>query len=392
MIQRYIGERNAYMLITLGISGLLVLSAWWVIGFVNGVVQPDDPAGMAINELSPLYVNFRVDVDEWVSAESYLAMAAYQAEFPQPRNVRVLVGESTQNINGYMMSHFVGGLNVNCTYCHNINNFAAGSEWTGEDVPEPTEPGAAPHPDWVEHKDNARIHLEMTQDLNVNWLANLGELTDEKVPSGAQIICATCHNGQAEFDTYPAEQQVLPDDFRLPLGEDPNGDLYILGEGEGILHVNARTDISLDTVNYQQQIMYHMNASMNVGCTHCHNSRYFPSNEVPAIHYGLNMIQMSQYIFLTYSDSMGGQMPSCSMCHQEQIIPGGAAVSADVLPDALVTAPDNQMMDEEEPMDDASDDMGDDESSDVSSDETGDAEANDSEEEAPAEATEEAGE
>ncbi|MGJ3239671.1 MAG: photosynthetic reaction center cytochrome c subunit family protein [Anaerolineae bacterium] len=348
------GKRNAFILIFLGIAGILFLSAWWVVGFVNSVVQVDDPTAAAIDELSPIYVNFRADVDEYVSAASYLAMAAYQAEHEQPRNVVVLEGESTQEINGYMMNYFVAGLNVNCTYCHNINNFAAGPGWEGEDIAPPTEEGAAPHPEWENNKSNATRHLELVQDLNRNWLTQLPGLTDQRQPSGSQIICATCHNGQAQFLTYPEDQRVLPDDFRLPLDE--SYDLAIDNDAT-ILNVNARSDISLDTVQYQQQVMYHMNASLNVGCTHCHNSRYFPSQEVPAIHYAYNMVQMSQYIWLNYGTSMGAwnlpddateeelaaamQMPSCNMCHQGAIIPPGAAVSADILPDPLVAVSDD---------------------------------------------------
>lgn len=324
-------KRTAFILIFLAVTGVLVLGSYWVITIAVSIVQEPDPIAAAINELSPIYVNYQVDVDEYVSGASYLAMGQYQAEYNEPRNVRILDGYSTQEINGYMMNHIVAGLGVNCTYCHNINNFAAGPEWTGEDVEMPTGENA-PHPNWEANKANARRHLELVQDLNVNWLGNLDELTDEKQPSGAQITCATCHNGQAQPVAYAADQEILPDDFRLPLDEGYD----LTAENEGILNVNARTDISLDTVQYQQNVMYHMNTSLNVGCTHCHNSRYFPSREVPAIHYAQNMLQMSQYIWLNYSDSMGGQMPSCNLCHNGQIIPPGSAVSTDVLPPQLV--------------------------------------------------------
>ncbi|MEL7433092.1 MAG: photosynthetic reaction center cytochrome c subunit family protein, partial [Chloroflexota bacterium] len=239
---------------------------------------------------------------------------------------------TTQELNGYMRNHFVAGLGVNCTYCHNINNFAAGPEWDGEDVPEPTEEGAVPHPNWEAHKANARIHLEMSQGLNQNWLANLGSLTDEKQPSGAQITCATCHYAQAQPQVWP-EISSLPRDFRLPLDES------MYGNRDDYLNITGDYSVGLDTVSNQQNIMYYMNSSMNVGCTHCHNSRYFVSREVPAIHYAQNMLNMTQYLNENYLDSMGGQMPSCWMCHRNAVIPPGSAVSVDVLPPVMAAPP-----------------------------------------------------
>jgi len=326
------GERNSYIIVSLAVTGFLLIGAWWVIIFVTGIVEVPDDTTLMNDALSPIYVNYQVDVDEWVSAESYLAMGDYQRQHENPRNVQVLTGLTTQEINGYMMNYFVAGLNVNCTYCHNINNFAAGPGWEGEAVEPPTEGDAAPHPEWEANKANAIRHAELVQDLNRNWLSQLDGLTDQKQPSGAQIVCATCHNGVAQMEPWPADQTILPDDYRLPLDEEYD----LTAENQGILNVNARTDISLDTVQYQQLTMYHMNQSLNVGCTHCHNSRYFPSREVPAIHYAQNMLQMTQYIWLNYSESMAGKEPSCNMCHYGNVIPSGAVRSADIMPQALV--------------------------------------------------------
>jgi len=343
------GDRNYFFIVFLGVTGALLLASYWVITVVVGATRVEEEIlpGAAVNDLSPIYVDFQVDVDEYVSAQSYLTMGEYQSEYEQPRNVRVLVGLNTQEVTGYMLNHFVAGLGVNCTYCHNINNYAAGPEWDGEDVPEPTEEGAVPHPDWEGHKTNARRHLELVQDLNQNWLAadTLNALTDEKQPSGAQMSCAACHYGQPNPQAWPADQAVLPDAFRLPL--DAQYDLT--AENAGILNVNGVNErdgevISLDTVNYQQQVMYHMNSAMNVGCTHCHNSRYFPSREVPAIHYAQHMLLMSQHVWLNYADSLVNvgdpnsqpQQPSCTLCHQGAIIPPGAVVGIEVMPEALI--------------------------------------------------------
>jgi photosynthetic reaction center cytochrome c subunit len=310
------GKRGAFFIVFAIVTGVLVLSSYWVVSFVNSTVRDDEPT-VINDEISPIYVDFFTDVDDHISAESYLAMAEYQQEFPQPQNVQVLEGLNTQEINGYMMNHFVAGLRVNCTYCHSLENFAA-DEW-GDPVAE-------------QRKMTARRHLVLTQDLNRNWLDPelLLALAPQKKSSGAVMSCAVCHNGQAQPNPWPADDSVLPDDFRLPLDAD------LTAENQGILNVNARSDISLDTVQYQQNVMYHMNNSMNVGCTHCHNSRYFPSREVPAIHYAQHMLLMTQDIWNEYAESFNFNEPSCKMCHQGYVIPPGAAQSAAVMPDALV--------------------------------------------------------
>jgi photosynthetic reaction center cytochrome c subunit len=79
---------------------------------------------------------------------------------------------------------------------------------------------------------------------------------------------------------------------------------------------------------------------MGIGCTHCHNSRYFPSWEVPAKYYAQHMLEMSQYIDNEYSDDMGGQEPSCTLCHHNNILPPGAAQSIFDVPAVLSSYPD----------------------------------------------------
>lgn len=304
-------------LIFLAIFGAIALTmlggAWWVLSFVNSATQPEI-TGEVIDEASLIYVNFDNNVDDIVSAEAYLAMGNYLLENEETINVQVLVGETPQNIVGYMLNHFSAGLGVNCDYCHSLENFAA-DEWDD--------------PVAMANKDMARTHARMTADLNQIWLAQLPEWTDDKKPSGSQVACATCHYGEPQPVSYEEELVGLPNDFRLPL------DQPLSLEEVDILNVNARTDISLDTVQYQQYVMYHMNASLNVGCTHCHNSRYFPSWEVPAKYYAQHMLAMSQFVLEEYGETMS-QPPSCTLCHRGAVIPPGAARSIDVMPAALV--------------------------------------------------------
>jgi photosynthetic reaction center cytochrome c subunit len=316
MLRRVLGERGAFLftfvMITLTILGAsaLVITFVWQRVRVDNSLQVD-------RALSTIYVNYYNSADNFVSADSYLAMAAYQREYVRPQNVRVLTGLDTQGVIGYMLNHISAGMGVNCTHCHSLENFAA-DMWDD--------------PVGVANKRLAREHLYMVRDLNQEWIASLASLTSQRQPSGAQVTCATCHNGVAVPQAYPEDQDGVPDNFRLPLAEN----VVFSVENQGILNVNARRDISLETVQYNQNVMYHMNQSLGVGCTHCHNSRYFPSYEVPTKYYALHMLQMSQFLVSDYSDALRGQQPSCNLCHQGAAIPPGAARSADVMPASLV--------------------------------------------------------
>lgn len=310
-------RRIAYLIVFVMVTIFLVGSGFWVVNFVRSrtvAVAVEREVGattdaVAMSEaLSPIYINYVVRTDAYVSAPSYLAMAAYTQQYTQTQNVQVLTGLTSAEIVGFMMNHVVGGLGVDCVYCHDLNNFAS-DEWADTEA--------------MQRKALAREHLRMSADLNQNWLTQLAGLSEQKQPSGSQITCATCHNGQPKPEPWPAEQAALPDDYRLPLNN------------LAVLQVNAREDISLDVVQYNQHTMYHMNTSMTVGCTHCHNSRYFPSWEQPAKYYAQTMLQMSEYIWNEYGDTMANKEPSCVMCHQGNVLPPGAAVSAQVMPAAI---------------------------------------------------------
>lgn len=313
------GKRNFYLVVVATVTGVLLVASWWVLWFVSQQTQVDqvEEETLILDESrSLIYVNYQPKPDQVISPASYLAMADYQQQNEETINVEVLTDLSPVEIVGYMVNHFSGGMGVNCTHCHSLQNFAA-EEWDD--------------PVGMQNKMTARAHLRMTADLNKEWLASLPDLTPDKQPSGVQISCATCHNGVAQPNPWENLGGTLPADFRLPLDEE-----FSLEE-VGILNVNARRDISLDTVRYQQNVMYHMNSSMNVGCTHCHNSRYFPSLEVPAVYYANNMLQMTAFIQNEYSDWLNGSEPSCYMCHQEAIIPPGAVRSAELMPGSLST-------------------------------------------------------
>lgn len=308
------GKRGLFLAVFAGVALTLVGVSYTVITFVYQATQDDAP--VVDDALSAIYIDYVVSPDDYISPDSYLAMAEYQQQYPETQNVQVLSDLTTVEVIGYMINHMTAGLGVNCTYCHSLANFAA-DEWDD--------------PVAMANKDMARQHLQMTGELNQQWVAMLPELTPDKQPSGSQITCAVCHNGQAQPEPWAQDLIALPDDFRIQLGEDI---LYSVEE-TGYYNVNARDDVSLDRVQENQYLMYHMNTSMNVGCTHCHNSRYFPSYEVPAKYYSMNMLQMTQYIWQEWGDTFNDKQPSCYMCHQGAVIPPGAARSIDVMPDQI---------------------------------------------------------
>jgi len=324
LLGRAIGnQQTQFLFVTALVTLVMTGSAFLILSWINATVQDVNEIEVVgeLEELSPIYVDYYSDVEDYVGAESYVAMGNYAQDYPEPQNVQVLQGLTTHEVNGYMLNHFSAGLEVNCTYCHSLNNFAA--DYWGDPVAEANK--------WT-----ARQHLLMSQDLNQEWLNMLPELTNDKQPSGAQISCATCHNGEPQFVTYPNDRwSFLPDDWRIQLDED----IVYSVEEQGYYNVNARNDIGLERTQENQYLMYHMNAAMNVGCTHCHNSRWFPSYEVPAKYYSMQMLQMTQYIQNEYGEALGDRDASCYMCHREAVIPGGSAIGVEVMPDTIASQP-----------------------------------------------------
>jgi photosynthetic reaction center cytochrome c subunit len=293
---------------------VLLFGTQWIAYLVR---ETGIQAAQAAEPRLPNYVDYYAD-GSYISAESNQAIAQYIADFPEPQNVQVLVGMNTSAIWSFMTAYMAGGLKVDCTYCHNINNFGAE---TLEEIGDQ---------DTYDRKVTAREHLLMVADLNQNWIATLAQY-EGKQPSGAQVICATCHNGQALPVAWPDELYGIPNDYRLPLDEyrQPLKDIRLL-------QVTGKSDeVSLDAVRFNQHTMYYFNSSLGVGCTHCHNSRYFPEYVQPAKYYALHMLQMNQHILENYQESMNDQEPSCTLCHYNQVRPPGAAVSPASLPSML---------------------------------------------------------
>ena len=283
---------------------LSIVAFWWI----WALVQPPAPKPIPT---SPIYNNYD-PAGNYLKPESLAAMQTYTQENPEPKNVQVLKGWNTQQITAYMTAQVSGGLKVDCSYCHNINNFAD---------------------DGNEKKVKARAMMLMAGDLNRTYISKLPvPLEGQKV--GFQITCATCHNGQPVLTkgTYPVEiQNTLPNNFRLPLDREYPGGLVITGDESK----------SLDEAELNQYVMYHMNLSLGQGCTFCHNARYFPATGVEnggrdQKQHAIWMLQMSKHMKDNYSSIMANKTPSCWMCHQGAVVPPGAAKAGQV-PDVLST-------------------------------------------------------
>lgn len=302
-------KRFLFLVVFAIVTVVLLSASLWVLNFVRKTVAVKATEEVA----STSFINYNVTPGSSVLPESLTAMAVYIGTNPQPKNAQVLTGTTSAEIATFMLSQVATGLNVDCTYCHNTQDFSLDS-WDGGT-------------DAMARKVTAREHLKMVGDLNKNWLTLLPTVTADKRPYGGQIVCTTCHLGEAKPVAWAENLQGLPDNFRLPL------------DNLDTLLVNAREDISLDTVQINQHTMYHVSTSLGVGCTHCHNSRYFPSWEQPNKYYALTMLQMTQHIRNTYKSVMNNQDPSCVLCHRNQILPPGAAQPSVVLPAALSGQP-----------------------------------------------------
>jgi hypothetical protein len=112
------------------------------------LVQPPAPKPIPT---SPIYNNYD-PAGNHLKPESLAAMQAYTQENPEPKNAQVLKGWNTQQITAYMTAQVSGGLKVDCSYCHNINNFAD---------------------DGNDKKVKARAMMLMSGDLNRSFISKL---------------------------------------------------------------------------------------------------------------------------------------------------------------------------------------------------------------------------
>jgi photosynthetic reaction center cytochrome c subunit len=293
-----LGERTVFLLVFGLISLVFLVGSIWAVAWINGRMRSFDPAPPA----SPIYTAYSHEPSDYIRTESLAAMSSYIAANPQPQNVQVLTGMTTAEISAYMVAQVSGGLGVDCAYCHSLAN----GNFAEEGNP---------------FKDRARQMMLMAADLNQNFVAQLPATV-----GGKEITCATCHNGRPNSfngvsspgSNYPLEQSAIPDDFRLPL------------EDLALLRITGASQGDLQAVELNQNTMYHFNQSLGVGCAHCHNANYFPSDERAQKGYALTMLQMTQHIEQQYAPIMNNKSPSCWMCHRGAVLPPASANTGQV--------------------------------------------------------------
>jgi photosynthetic reaction center cytochrome c subunit len=285
------------------------------------------------------------------SAEAIAAYNKWVAANPNTKNIKVLnkyLGadyDKTANVFGYMSSYFVPGVGVSCEYCHNLEDFSA------DDKPE---------------KAIARNMLVMQFETQNKWISTLPK------PAGQpahQLQCATCHVGQPKGwnqalklkdpEKMGAGGGGLPHDYNLVDAQ------YLSTRVDGFGGINYfqvtskeatnNDKIGLTGVARNQNAMYHMNTSLQVGCDFCHYGGYFPSYVLADGTFkwpkaqSRHMMGMVQDLATNYWPQMGRELsaqPNCYMCHRGNVVPPGAyanspkpGLNADPLIKPLVNLP-----------------------------------------------------
>lgn len=238
-------------------------------------------------------------------------------------NVQVLGDLSDDQFNQFMASitEWVAPPEQGCNYCHNPENLASDEVYT---------------------KVVARRMIQMTQAINVDWQAHVGQ-------TGA--TCYTCHRGQPvpvehwyqDLEPKPAGNmtqnragQNVVARFAGNTSLPQNALMDYLHDAKPI-RVHSLTALPGDDnpagvkeTEGTWSLMMHMSESLGVNCTTCHNSRAFndwdqsPPQRVTA----WQGIQMTRALNTEYLDGLTPVFPAnrkgpegdvfkigCSTCH-----------------------------------------------------------------------------
>jgi photosynthetic reaction center cytochrome c subunit len=223
-----------------------------------------------------------------------------------------------------------GNAQRGCNYCHNPENYAEDSIYT---------------------KVVARRMLQMVKHINQDWQSHVGNAA---AGEGAGVTCYTCHRGNPVpanvWSQVPASAQSrgrgfaqdaasqnlatptvglssLPYDIFSPYFEGTGADIRVNGETplpEGNRH-------SIKQAEWTYGLMMHFSQSLNVNCTHCHNSRAFFAwdQSTPQRVNSWHGIRMVRDINNAYIDPLKPVFPAnrlgpngdplkvnCATCHQ----------------------------------------------------------------------------
>ena len=118
---------------------------------------------------------------------------------PKPRNLKVLPENTDLR---KVMREFSEALGVECQYCHT--------------PPDPVTHRPDRASDANPMKNNARVMITMTSDLNAKYLPLLSDRMDQEA-----ISCGTCHRGQKHPPEFVPPPR--PEGNRPPAGAPPTG-------------------------------------------------------------------------------------------------------------------------------------------------------------------------
>jgi photosynthetic reaction center cytochrome c subunit len=238
------------------------------------------------------------------------------------QNVQVLGDLSEEEFNRTMaaITEWVSP-EQGCEYCHNVENMADDSVYT---------------------KIVARRMLQMTQHLNADWTAHVGQ---------TGVTCYTCHRGHPVPQNVwyqnpgPKEAQGMA---RTDTGQNhaaasvgltslPYDPFTTLFSEPGNIRIASKAALppgsgkSIQQTEKTYGLMIHMSEGLGVNCTFCHNSRSFSSWEesapqrVTAWH-GIRMVGDVNANYITplasvFPDNRKGPLgdpykTNCTTCHQ----------------------------------------------------------------------------
>lgn len=330
----------------LGIAGVsvlvLALTVVWSTWNKWNILSADIPtprsefnynyAGVQLKDYST-YLTSVKRTQKQPSAEAITAYNTWVQANPNAKNVKVLnqyLGadyDKTANIFGYMSAYVVPGVGESCEYCHNLQDFSDDSN---------------------PKKAIARNMLVMQFEAQNKWV---GTLPKPQGQPAHQLVCATCHYGQAQ-GWNNALKLKEPAAFGIEGAGNPYNyeivDQQLLEtrvDGSGAVNyfqatakeVTRQDKVGLTAVARNQNAMYHQTVALGVGCDFCHYGGYFPSYVLEDGTFkwpkaqARHMTGMLQDLAVNWFPQMGTTntaQPNCYMCHRGNTVPPGANPNA----------------------------------------------------------------
>jgi ferredoxin len=138
----------------------------------------------------------------FAAAQTPQAAPPPMRSFPAPTNLKVLPKDLTGQQVHDIMEKIAGSLGVHCDTCHTAD-------------PNNIGPNGRPRMNFADdskpEKNNARLMITMTEDINKNYVSKVAD-------PDKQVSCGTCHRGKLHPEAF-----VIPPDERGPRGAPPAG-------------------------------------------------------------------------------------------------------------------------------------------------------------------------